>query len=340
MNLSIPDVFPILVVLMGLSQVVFLGAKATVTAQMEITKVFPLKVKRGENLSIFGLNFGKDRQDVWLGTRRIGSDDRAHLLGWSDGRIDIKIPEDIAQADGYEIMVTKGGSSKVAFKGGSPIIIKMESNEYFRKGTLEPLGNNTITLTGILTGGTAGTPSQTASVYDTTEGLCIAYTTAATANLNVGYVSPTVGIGVGRRLTNLRMKSRSKVDSTTSCRFYMGFTNLTTLPITDTPLGSADQGVIIGFNSTDGYYTVRHNDGTSVATHVTSVPKDANFHSCEVEFLPNGNCIISLDDTAVATLTTKLPAPTTNLFFNCVAQTTSTIAITHTIRYIEGEADR
>jgi len=109
-NLSIPDVFPVLVVLMGLSQVVFLGAKATVTAQIEITKVFPLDVKQDENLSIFGLNFGSDRQDVWLGTRRIGSDDRDHLLGWSDGRIDIKIPTDIAPADGYEIMVTKGGS--------------------------------------------------------------------------------------------------------------------------------------------------------------------------------------------------------------------------------------
>ena len=216
----------------------------------------------------------------------------------------------------------------------------MVSSEYFREGTLEPLGNNTITLTGILTGGTAGTPTTTASVYDTTEGLCIAYTTAATANLNVGYVSPTVGVGVGRRLTNLKMKSRSKVDSTTSCRFYMGFTNLTALPIADTPLGATDQGVIIGFNSTDSYYTVRNNDATSVATQVTSVPKDANFHTCEVKFLAGGNCIVSLDDTVVATLTTKLPATTTNLFFNCVAQTTNTTARTHTIRYIEGEADR
>jgi methionine-rich copper-binding protein CopC len=117
-------VFPVLVVLMGLSQSVFLGAKATVTSQIEITKVFPLEVKRGEHLSIFGLNFGNDRQDIWLGTHRIGSDDREHLLGWSDGRIDIKIPE-IVPADGYEIMVTKGGSSKIAFKGDSPTRIKI-----------------------------------------------------------------------------------------------------------------------------------------------------------------------------------------------------------------------
>jgi hypothetical protein len=122
-NLTIPDVFPILVVLMGLSQAVFLGAKANVTNQIEITKVFPLEVKEGDNLSIFGLNFGDDRQDVWLGNHRIASADKDHLLSWSDGRIDIVIP-DTPPAGGYEIMVAKGGSSKIAFKGGSPIRIK------------------------------------------------------------------------------------------------------------------------------------------------------------------------------------------------------------------------
>jgi hypothetical protein len=128
-NLRIPEVFPLLVVLMGLSQVVFLGAKANVTSQIEITKVFPQKVTRGGHLSIFGLNFGDVRQDVWIGTRRIGSDDREHLLGWSDGRIDIKIPIDIPEPPGigYEIMVAKGGSSKIAFEGGSPIRITIRS---------------------------------------------------------------------------------------------------------------------------------------------------------------------------------------------------------------------
>jgi hypothetical protein len=53
-NLSIPDVFPILVALMGLSELVFLGAKATVTTQIEITKVFPLQVRKGRYMSIFG----------------------------------------------------------------------------------------------------------------------------------------------------------------------------------------------------------------------------------------------------------------------------------------------
>ena len=126
-SLSIPDVFPIFVALMGLSEVVFLGAKAAVTSQIEITKVFPLQVKQGGNLSIFGINFGNDRQDVWLGTFRIRSDDREHLLGWSNGRIDIKIPDipDDGKADSYELMVVKGGSSKIAYRGSLPVKIKI-----------------------------------------------------------------------------------------------------------------------------------------------------------------------------------------------------------------------
>lgn len=82
--------------------------------QIEITKVFPLEVQRGANFSIFGSNFGVDRQDVWLGTRRVGFDDREHLLGWSDGRIDMKMPVDLPPANDYQIMVVRDGSFEVA----------------------------------------------------------------------------------------------------------------------------------------------------------------------------------------------------------------------------------
>lgn len=130
-NLNIPDVYPILVALMGLSEVVFLGAKASVTSQIEITKVFPLQVKRGQYLSIFGLNFGNETQDIWLGTHRIKSDDRDQdgnrLLSWSDKRIDIKVPNipDNLLAQSYEIMVVKDGSSKIAFKRGKKMDVKI-----------------------------------------------------------------------------------------------------------------------------------------------------------------------------------------------------------------------
>jgi hypothetical protein len=50
------------------------------------------------------------------------------LLSWSNGRIDIRIPDDIPEdvkGEGYEVMIVKGGSSKIAFKGSSPIRIKI-----------------------------------------------------------------------------------------------------------------------------------------------------------------------------------------------------------------------
>jgi len=209
-----------------------------------------------------------------------------------------------------------------------------------REGTVEPNGNNTAIVTGILAGTIAGAGSIT-SVYDTVEGMTLACATTATANLNAGYVAPSGGIGMGRRLTNLRMKSRNKIDSTASARLYMGFTSLATLPINDIPLANADSGVMIGFRSTDANYSVLNNDGTGpVVVTATSTPKDGNFHTMEIKMLAGGNVIVSLDNTVVATLSTRLPATTTNLYFNCLAQTTSGTARTFTFRYIEGEADR
>jgi hypothetical protein len=211
-----------------------------------------------------------------------------------------------------------------------------------KEGTLEVAGNNSISLTGILAGGSAGTLASTTSVYDTTEGMTIAYATTAASGVAAGYVSPTAGVGLGRRLTNLRMKSRSKIDSTTTARFYMGFTNLATMLFNDTPLANADSGVMIGFRTTDTNYQVFNNDGSGamVVTQIAGpIAKDANFHTMEVKVLASGNVIATLDGTAT-TISTRLPATTANLFFNCMVQTSAATARTHTIRYIEGEVDR
>jgi|SRR5215831_1082304 len=210
-----------------------------------------------------------------------------------------------------------------------------------KEGTFDVTGGNVAALDGILTGFTTTGAGSITSVYDTVEGMTLACAATATANLNAGLVSPTAGVGMGRRLTNLRMKSRTKVDSTASCRLYMGFTSLATLPISDTPLGTTDSGVMIGFRSTDANYNVFNNDGTGAAVATpTATVKDGNFHTMEVKMLAGGNVLVSLDGTVAATLSTRIPATTTNLFFNCVAQTTTTTARTLTIRYIEGEADR
>jgi hypothetical protein len=112
-NLSVPDVDPTLVVLMGLSQFAFLGIKASNSTEIQISRIYPLDGVSGDSFSIFGKNFGDTRQVILLGHRRIMSDDREHLTYWSNDRIDIKIPEDIDPGK-CEIMVIKEGLSKIA----------------------------------------------------------------------------------------------------------------------------------------------------------------------------------------------------------------------------------
>jgi hypothetical protein len=113
-NLSVPDIDPTLVVLMGLSQVAFLGLKTTGSTGIQISKIYPLHAKPNQILSIFGKNFGEERQIVWIGTeRQITSTDQEHMVLWSGDRIDIKIPQNIPPGE-YHIMVVKGGASKMA----------------------------------------------------------------------------------------------------------------------------------------------------------------------------------------------------------------------------------
>jgi len=212
-----------------------------------------------------------------------------------------------------------------------------------KEGTFDVLGSNTAALDGSLTGYTITGAGSITSVYDTAEGMTLACATTATANLNAGLVSPSAGVGMGRRLTNMRMKARMKVDSTTSCRLYMGFTSQAALPISDTPLANTDSGAIVGFRSTDANYTILWNNGGGApGVGVTGLAKDANFHTWEIKFLAGSDILISRDGNLVSTISAagNIPATTTNLFFNCVAQTTTTTARTLTIRYIEGEADR
>src|SRR6266487_4258489 len=123
-----------------------------------------------------------------------------------------------------------------------------------KEGTFEAHGQNDGTLTGILASRSMVGAGSKTSVYDTTEGMTVAYATTAASGVNAGYVASATGVGMGRRLTNLRMKARSKMDSITTARFYMGFTSLATMLFNDTPLATGDSGCIIGFRTTDTNY--------------------------------------------------------------------------------------
>lgn len=122
---------------------------------------------------------------------------------------------------------------------------------------------------------------------------------------------------------NPYVKFRLRVDNATGIRFYLGWTSLQALPATNTPLGSADSGVIIGYGSSTANFTVYNNDGS--AAEVTNnfgsgVAKDAGWHTFEIDATGNNVCVCRLDGANDVTLGDRIPVNTTNLYFNCVVQ--------------------
>lgn len=211
-----------------------------------------------------------------------------------------------------------------------------------RQGRAMPRAN-TLLVDGAMSDHVITAAGTAANIFDTAEGICTNLPTTATANINGGLVSPTTGVGIGRRLFGMRARTRCKpVDVATNSRFYFGFNSATALPISDTPLATTDHGVLIGWRSTDTFYTVINNDGggAAVNTVVTgNIAKDATFHTFEINWLASGNINVIMDGITL-TLNTRIPATTTNLFFNQVAQTTTTVAKTQTIHGTWLEADK
>ena len=205
-----------------------------------------------------------------------------------------------------------------------------------RQGRALPKAN-TLALDGSLSDHTFGTTGTIANSFDTTEGVVTGIPSTAASGVAVGLVSATTGVGIGRRLFASYATIRCKIDSTTTARFYFGFTSATALPISDTPLASTDHGVLIGWRTTDTNFQSFNNDGSAamVATDL-GVAKDANYHTFEISWTASGNATVTLDGTA-STISTRLPGTTTNLFFFCEAQTSASTARTLTIRgaYVE-----
>lgn len=198
-------------------------------------------------------------------------------------------------------------------------------------------------LEGILTNHVPTGPGTNTNTWDATEGLLTNLITTTTSNQNAGLVSPTGSIGILRRAFATRIVYRGKVDTVASSvsRLYFGVSSANAIPITDTPVANADSAIIVGFNSTDTNYQIRHNDGSGAAT-VTAITgpiaKNTSFHTIIIEWTAAGNVVVTFDGTA-QTISTDLPATTTNLFFHCTAQNATGAIRTHSIKgvWIESE---
>jgi hypothetical protein len=108
-NLSLPDIDPTLVALMGLSQAGYIGGKAVASLAVEVTSISPSQGKAGQSISLLGSGFGSKASEgaVWF--------DDTHVLGssvdnWTNSRIDLKVPAGLA-ARSYQVQVAVGSSA-------------------------------------------------------------------------------------------------------------------------------------------------------------------------------------------------------------------------------------
>src|SRR5215831_1050820 len=208
-----------------------------------------------------------------------------------------------------------------------------------RTGYWMPAAGTTLTTAsnvgGMLASHTITGTGTVSNSFDTTDGILINIASGAAAGNAAGLVSPTAGVGIGRRLFGARAVTRAKIDSTTSSKFLFGFTSNSTLPVAAAtqPLATGDGGILVGFVETgtgSTNWTIWHNDAVSPVTadNVSGpIAKDANMHTIEINWPASGNITV-LFDNVVQTITTDLPPLTSNLFFNEVAVTTTTTART------------
>jgi hypothetical protein len=211
-----------------------------------------------------------------------------------------------------------------------------------RTGLAQPQSSNLTTgvgivvLDGILTGHTATGAGTNTNTWDTTEGLLSNWISTTTAGANLGLVSPAAGVGITRRAFATRARIRSKVDTVAGSvsRFYFGFSTVAAPVVSDSPVANSAEAVIVGYGAADTNWQVWTHAGSGAATKTQftgPIAKDTGFHTVEISWTAAGNPVVKIDATS-QTFSTDIPATTTNLFFNAVAQNATAAIRTHSVK--------
>lgn len=280
---------------------------------------------------------------------KIVSSKRPHIINpWRwDASFDMKeITPPANPAAGYQSLYLDSSTHRPAFKNSSGQVIDLGASGVVspmveRTGWWTPVSGTTLT-TASTTGGIlqshvitgAGAVSNT---FDTTDGVLLNIASGAVSGNIAGLVSPTAGVGIGRRLFGGRIATRAMVNTTTASKFLFGLTSLATLPTAAAtqPLGTADSGIIVGFVETgtgSTNWSIWHHNGSGTVTvdNVSGpIAKNAGMHTIEINWTASGNMTV-LFDSVSQTITTDLPLTTANLFFNEVVVTTAAVAKTIT----------
>jgi hypothetical protein len=187
---------------------------------------------------------------------------------------------------------------------------------YRRYGDLT-LGHGAQSLSGLLTGATInGTPAYST---DSFEGTIATIPTGTTANTRIGLNGAASGVSafITRRMyPTLEFRCKTTTNATNNKRLYVGFSTATAIPASDTPLGTTDKGIIVGYNSTLTNFSVwQHNgDGTAAAAPVTYsgltlAKTDGSWNRISISTDDlNAKFNVSINNNAVMSINTKIPA--------------------------------
>jgi len=124
-DLVVPDIPQIFVYLMGLSQVGYVGTKAAIPGKLalSVTKIAPNQASKGATVSIYGTNFGEQKEGKVLfetgDVNELG--ERIYvvpgnIVSWDDKKIEIKVPDNLTEDQDYFIRVER--EEFTSFKGG------------------------------------------------------------------------------------------------------------------------------------------------------------------------------------------------------------------------------
>ncbi|MBN2335849.1 IPT/TIG domain-containing protein [Candidatus Bathyarchaeota archaeon] len=110
----LPPIDPTLVVLMGISQGVYVGGKALMPNSLEVAQVVPVEGAWRDDVTLIGYDFTDDKGMVFFGGRKLKE---AEIDSWDSSTIEFKVPKDVIGPD-VQIVVKAGArtSRPVAFK--------------------------------------------------------------------------------------------------------------------------------------------------------------------------------------------------------------------------------
>lgn len=180
-------------------------------------------------------------------------------------------------------------------------------------------------------------PGGTTVSIDGGSGVRTNFSTGTTANTNAGWRTQS---GFIRSEHDPRLTYRVRLNNVTDSRFYFGFTNFSTaIPATDTPLGTTDSGVLLGFRSTDANYMLFRNDGTGAAPSAidTLMAKPTFTNTLHIWSTSAGSTWNWATDSTSGTVTTRIPTNDTTLNIQAMASNTTTTAKDQSLKYVSYE---